>query len=262
MAPGVWNCATFASTSARSVRNRRSEVVVTLLQDTSIVFIPGLLCDARLWRDQLLGVSGLAPGIVADVSLDESVEDMASRLLDSAPARFVLVALSMGGYVAFEVMRKAPERVLALALFSTTAAPDSSARTAERERMLSSLEIGRFEGVTSRLLPRLVHADQLPGRVGSELAAMAHRVGREAFVRQQRAILRRPDSRPLLASIATPTLVAVGDSDQLTPPDEAVAIFRALPSPSFHLFHRCGHLPAIENPRETTNVLRNWLASF
>jgi len=90
---------------------------------------------------------------------------------------------------------------------------------------------------------------------------MAQRVGGAAFVRQQTAILHRPDSRPLLASLDIPVLVAVGDGDVLTPPAESVAMFRALPRPSFHLFHRCGHLPAIEQPEETCGVLRRWLAS-
>lgn len=224
-----------------------------------ILFIPGLLCDARLWRDQQAALSDLAPTLVADVTLDDSVAAMAARLLAAAPPRFTLIALSMGGYVAFEVLRQARARVEALALLDTTAAPDPPERSAEREAALNSLSTGRFAGVTTRMLPRLIDEQHLHGPVGDDLKAMAQRVGGAAFVRQQTAILNRPDSRPLLGSLDMPVLVAVGDGDVLTPPSESVAMFRALRRPAFHLFHRCGHLPAIEQPEETSTVLRRWL---
>ncbi|KQW72069.1 alpha/beta hydrolase [Phenylobacterium sp. Root77] len=226
-----------------------------------IVFIPGLLCDERLWRDQQAALADLAPSIVADVTRDDSVAGMAARLLADAPPRFSVVALSMGGYVAFEVLRQARERVGAVALLDTSAAPDAPGRSAEREAALASLSRGRFAGVTDRLLPRLIDEQHLGGPVGEDLKAMAQRVGGEAFVRQQTAILNRPDSRPLLGSLDIPALVAVGDGDVLTPPSESVAMFRALPRPWFHLFHRCGHLPAIEQPEETSALLRRWLAT-
>lgn len=226
---------------------------------TALIFVPGLLCDARLWRDQAAGLADLAPVSIADITLDDSVEAIAARLLAAAPPRFTLIALSMGGYVAFEVLRQARERVEAIALFSTSAAPDPPARAAERQASLASLKAGRFAGVTDRLLPRLIDARHVDGPVGADLKAMAGRVGGEAFVRQQTAILNRPDSRPLLPDLDIPTLVAVGDGDVLTPPTEAVAMFRALPRPRFHLFHRCGHLPAIEQPNTTTELLRGWL---
>ena len=225
-----------------------------------LVFIPGLLCDDRLWRDQSQALGEVASCVIADVTLDEDVVAMAARLLRRAPPRFSLVALSMGGYVAFEVLRQAPERVNALALFDTSAAPDAPGRSAERKAALVSLAAGRFVGVTNRMLPRLIDQQHLSGPVGRELQAMAERVGQDAFVRQQAAIMNRPDSRPLLASIRVACLVGVGDGDVLTPPSESVAIFRALARPRFHLFHRCGHLPAIEQPEQTSDVLRRWLA--
>jgi pimeloyl-ACP methyl ester carboxylesterase len=226
-----------------------------------IVFVPGLLCDERLWRDQAKALSDLTTCCTADVTKDATVGEMAARLLAAAPPRFTLIALSMGGYVAFEVLRQASDRVQALALFDTSASPDPPGRAAERRAALNSLSSGRFVGVTNRMLPRLVDEQHLDGPVGQELRAMAERVGGEAFARQQRAILTRPDSRPLLPSISIPTLVGVGDGDVLTPPEEAVTIFRGVQHPSFHLFHRCGHLPAIEQPEATTDVIRAWLGT-
>ncbi len=226
----------------------------------SILFLPGLLCDARLWRDQVAGLAEIADARVADLTLDTSVAAMAERALATAAPRFALGALSMGGYVAFEILRRAPERVTRLALVATSASPDTPERAVRRRAALSSLRHGRFAGVTRRLLPQLVHPDRVDTPVGDAVRAMAERVGGEAFERQQTAILGRPDSRPLLASIRVPTLVAVGDADVLTPPAESRALFRAIPGASLHVFGRCGHLPAMERPASTTALLRGWLA--
>lgn len=230
--------------------------------NTPIVFIPGLLCDGRLWRDQVAALSPRAPCVVADVTQDDGVASMAQRLLASAPRRFKLIGLSMGGYVAFEVLRQARERVEALALLDTSAAPDTPARSAERQAAIQSLQHGRFSGVTDKLLPSLVDPRHLHGPVAEEIKAMALRVGPEAFIRQQHAIMARPDSRPMLAELDMPALVAVGDGDAITPPMEAVTIFRGLPNSSFHLFHRCGHLPALEQPDATSDLLLRWIDSL
>lgn len=226
---------------------------------TPLVLLPGLLCDERLWRDQLAGLDDVADGQVADLALDDSVEAMAARVLAQAPARFALAALSMGGYVAFELLRRAPERITHLALLATSAAPDSPERARQRRAAMASMKLGRFVGVTDRMLPQLIHGAHIAGPVGQEVQDMAVRVGGEAFLRQQTAILGRPDSRPLLAKIKVPTLVAVGDADQLTPPADAREIHAGVAGSRLHVFERCGHLPPMESPDETTAVLRNWL---
>jgi len=225
-----------------------------------LVFLPGLLCDERLWRDQAAALGDVAEASIADLTRDDSVEAMARRVLAAAPERFALAALSMGGYVAFEILRQAPDRVTRLALVATKATPDSAERAARRRAAISSLAHGRFVGVTRRMLPELVHPDRVHTDVGDEVRAMAERVGGEAFLRQQAAILGRPDSRPLLSSIAVPTLVAVGDADALTPPPESVAMHRAIAGSTLRVFARCGHLPAMELPDQTTALLRDWLA--
>jgi pimeloyl-ACP methyl ester carboxylesterase len=125
---------------------------------------------------------------------------------------------------------------------------------------MSSLRHGRFAGVTKRMLPQLIHPDRVASALGDDVRAMAERVGGDAFLRQQTAILGRPDSRPLLASISVRTLVAVGDSDVLTPRDESEVIHRGIVDASLHVFGRCGHLPAMEHPEITTALLRGWLA--
>lgn len=224
-----------------------------------LVLLPGLLCDDRLWREQVAGLRDVAEGLVADLTLDESVEAMAARVLAQAPERFALAALSMGGYVAFEILRQAPDRVTRAALMATSAAPDSPSRAAERRAAMKAMKFGRFLGVTDRMLPQLIHPDHVGGEIGREVMEMAGRVGAEAFLRQQTAILGRPDSRPLLANIRIPTLVAVGDDDRLTPLAEAREIHEGVAGSRLHVFERCGHLPPMEAPQETTAVLRDWL---
>ena len=224
-----------------------------------VVFLSGLLCDQGVWRAQVQALADVAATGVPALTLDDSVGRMASRVLAAAPPRFALVGLSMGGYVALEVMRQAPERVTRLALLDTSARPDTPERAAQRRAGLASLDRGRFAGVTGPVLRRLVHPDRMSGPVGDELRAMAARVGAPAFLRQQHAILARPDARPGLGRIAVPTLVGVGDSDAVTPPDDARELQRSIPEAVLHVFERCGHLPVIEQLAAASAVLRRWL---
>lgn len=226
---------------------------------SAIVFLPGLLCDEALWIHQVAELRDLAPCIVIDLTKDDSISAMAERVAREAPSRFVVVASSMGGYVAFELIRRFPERLSALALLDTSAAPDSPDRAAQRRAGIEALAHGRFQGVTGRLLPKLLHARHVNGAVGNLVRAMALRVGKDAYIRQQRAILGRIDSRPFLNVIKVPTLVAVGQQDAVTPHDDSFAIHAAIPHSQMHVFANCGHLPPIESPHETTILLKNWI---
>lgn len=226
-----------------------------------LLLLPGLLNDAGLWAAQVRELADIADAQVADLTGDDSVTAMAARAPAKAPPRFALAGLSMGGYVAFEILRQAPERVTRLALLDTSATPDSPERAEQRRAAMDSLRLGRFLGVTGRLLPQLVHPDHVAGPVGDAVRAMAARVGGAAFLRQQQAILDRPDSTRLLASITVPTLVAVGDSDRLTPPADAQLMHHAIAGANFHCFAHCGHLPPLEKPSETSAVLRTWLTN-
>ena len=116
--------------------------------------------------------------------------------------------------------------------------------------------------MTRKLLPQLVHASRVDGEVGEAVMAMAQRVGRDAFLRQQRAILDRPDSLPLLPTIAVPTLIGVGEDDRMTLPEESRLLHERIPGARLHVFARCGHLPPMEVPQETTAVLRDWLQAW
>lgn len=225
-----------------------------------VVLLPGLLCDQALWRPQIEALADRVAPMVADLTLDDNVQDMARRALAAAPWRFDLVALSMGGYVALEIMRQAPERVRSLALIDTSARPDTAERADRRRAGIESLRHGTFRGVTQPLMSELVHTSKTQGPVAESLKAMAARVGGPAFVRQQTAILNRPDARPFLSDIHVPTLIAVGDEDRITPPEVALEMQASIPDARLHVFESCGHLPALEQPEETSALLRRWIA--
>jgi pimeloyl-ACP methyl ester carboxylesterase len=232
---------------------------MTPLDRPALVLLPGLLCDARLWRDQAEGLSDVADVSIPDLTEGDSMAALASRVLSDAPRRFALAGLSMGGYVALEIMRRAPERVTRLALIDTSARQDDEKRAAQRRMGLAMAERGRFVGVSPTILRELVHESRLDTEVGREVMAMAQRVGKAAFVRQVRAILDRPDSRPDLSGILVPTLVAVGDADVRTPPAYAEELHAGIHGSTYHVFAHCGHLPPLEVPEETTAVLRRGL---
>lgn len=227
----------------------------------SLLLLPGLLCDARLWRDQVAALAPLARPVVADLTLDDRVEAMAARALAALDGPFALVGLSMGGYVALEVMRQAPGRVTRLALLDTGARADTDEQKRRRRGLISLSRSGQFRGVTPRLLPSLIHSSRLEGPVAAEVMAMAERVGKDAFLRQQEAIMHRIDSRPLLASIAVPTLVGVGADDALTPPSLAAEMAALIPGARLRHFAHAGHLPTMETPEAVNAALAAWLTA-
>ena len=227
---------------------------------TPLVLVPGLLCDDRLWRHQAEHLADLVDTTIADVTRDASMPDMARTVLDVAPERFALAGLSMGGYVALEVMRDAPERVARLALLDTSARADTPEQTATRWELIELSQRGRFDEVPRKLLPNIVHPDRLDDeRLTSTVFAMAEAVGPEAFVRQEEAIIGRPDGRGDLPCIACPTLVLCGREDALTPMHLHEEMAGLIPGSWLRVIDRCGHLSALERPEGVTAALREWL---
>ncbi|MBR0653118.1 alpha/beta fold hydrolase [Roseomonas terrae] len=226
-----------------------------------LLLLPGLLCDARLWRDQAAALAPIAAPVVADLTLDDRIEAMAERALASLEGPFALAGLSMGGYVALEVMRRAPGRVTRLALLDTSARPDTEEQKRRRRGLISLSRSGQFRGVTPRLLPSLIHPSRLDGPVADDVMAMAERVGKEAFLRQQEAIMNRVDSRPGLSQIAVPTLVGVGAADVLTPPELAAEMAALIPGARLRHFAGTGHLPTMETPEAVNATLAAWLVA-
>ena len=224
---------------------------------SDLVLLPGLICDERLWRDVMTGLD--ARSTVADLTRDDSIAAMAARTLAAAPARFALAGLSMGGYVAFEIMRQAPERVTHLALFDTSARPDDEARKATRRKGIEMVGQGKFIGVSRGLLGSLVAPQHLGTPVAKEVQDMSERVGQAAYLRQQVAIMNRVDSRPGLGAIAVPTLVGVGELDKMTPPELAEEIAAGISGAELVRFPDSAHLPTMENPEAVVAAMQGWL---
>jgi pimeloyl-ACP methyl ester carboxylesterase len=225
-----------------------------------IVLVPGLLVTARLYAEQIPALWRLGPVTVADHTRDDSMAAIARRILADAPPRFALAGLSMGGYVAFEIVRQAPERVARLALLSTSARLDPPEITERRHRQIAFAQEGRFGDLADMQFPLLVHRSRREDEgLQTLVRLMADETGGEAFVREQTAIIGRADSRPDLARIACPTLVVVGDGDELIAPESSVEIADSIPGARLVTVAECGHLSTLERPAQVTAALTEWL---
>jgi pimeloyl-ACP methyl ester carboxylesterase len=200
--------------------------------------------------------------MVADHRRDDTTEAIAARILTDAPPRFALAGLSMGGYIAFAMLRQAPERIAKLALLDTSARPDTPEQSAAREKFIAMAQAGKLPEIVDMLAPRFLHRDRHNDQTLNRIVRdMAADTGADAFVRQERAIMTRPDSRPLLASIKCPTLVLVGEGDELTPPDLAKEIAGGIAGARLTVVPNSGHLSTIEQPDAVNAALAEWLQS-
>jgi len=228
---------------------------------TELILLPGLLCDEALWAHQTETLADLADITVADLTQDETIAAMAERVLAWAPANFALAGLSMGGYVAQEIMRQAPKRVEKLALLDTAVHADSPEQKKIRQGFLNQLELGDFKGVTSKLLPLLIHPDRLQDEgFLAVIQGSAENVGSEAYVRQQTAIMGRVDGGEDLKNIQCPTLVLCGRQDILTPLPLHEEMAAEIPNAALVVIEDCGHLAPLERPRAVSAAMRYWLA--
>ncbi|MGD9784821.1 MAG: alpha/beta fold hydrolase [Hyphomicrobiaceae bacterium] len=227
----------------------------------NLVLVPGLLCTEDLFAAQIEGLGQTAAISVADHSSHDSIGAIAASILAAAPPRFALAGLSMGGYVAFEILRQAGDRVVRLALLDTSARPDTPEQTANRRRLVAIAQKKGIDVPAREMFPRLVApARSDDGALQTAFLSMAADTGAEAFARQQSAIAGRPDSRQMLTAISCPTLVLVGSEDQLTPPDLASEMADAIPGATLKLIAGAGHLSTLEEPAAVTAALLAWLS--
>lgn len=225
---------------------------------TPVFFLPGLLEDADAFAFQVEQLREAAACTVADLTRSQTIADLAQDALGQAPAgRFALAGHSMGGYVALEVVRRAPERVDRLALLNTHARPDSAEATENRRRLMALAEKD-FEGVIGSLLPKLLQAKR-EGELSGAITEMALACGKEAFLRQERAIIGRIDSRPHLAKIRCPTLVVAARHDALMPVELLEELARGIPGATLAIVEDSGHMASLEQPREVAELLAAWL---
>jgi pimeloyl-ACP methyl ester carboxylesterase len=227
---------------------------------TPIVLIPGLACTAELFAPQIPVLWRHGPVAVASTLEGDSIDALTAAILRDAPPRFALAGLSMGGYIALEIVRQAPERVLRLALLDTAARPDTPEQSAQRRALIARSDAGELEAVLRQIAPNLLHPDHRDDATLIETQVrMGLAVGPAGFARQQAAIIGRIDSRPSLSAIAVPTLVLVGDRDALTPPDRSEEMAAAIPNARLVVVPDCGHASSLEQPAAVTAALEDWL---
>lgn len=226
------------------------------------VLVPGLTNSPRLYAEQLPALWQFGPVMVADHTRHDSVAAIAGSILAAAPPRFALAGLSMGGYVSFEIIRQAPQRVAKLALLDTSARAGTPEQAERRRQLMTMAATGRYAEAVDALFPTFVHRDRRNDEALRQLVrAMAEETGPQAFIRQQQAIMDRPDSRPGLSAIACPSVVVVGDGDELTPPELSREIAGGIATARLVVISDCGHLSTLERPQAVTAALVAWLES-
>jgi len=227
----------------------------------TLILIPGLLCDAALWAHQVVGLSDVADVQVADITGEITMVDLARSILVDAPDKFAVAGLSMGGYVAQEIMRQEPNRVTHLALLDTNARADTAVQSANRKALMTEAEAGGFDDIAPKLLPKLVNAEHArTPAIANVVLQMAARVGVNGFLNQQDAIMGRVDGRADLAHIDCPTLVLCGADDELTPPKVHEEMADGIGgNATLVMVPDCGHLSPLEQPQAVNAALRAWL---
>jgi len=225
-----------------------------------ILLVPGLVSSPRIFSPVVPALWRFGPVTVANHIRDDNMGAIARRILAEAPPRFALAGHSMGGYIAFEIMRQAPERVAKLALINTQARPDTPEATARRRGMIARARNGEYRGVLDELFPGFVHPSRRDDAGLRQLVYdMGDDVGVEALIRQQTAVMSRPDSRPTLAWIKCPTLVLTGDEDHTIPNSLSVEMADGIPGAKLVILPDCCHLPQPEQPKATADALVEWL---
>lgn len=229
------------------------------MSNTPFLLIPGLNSTPEVFRHLVPALWPLGPVTVANHTEGEGIEGIAASILRDAPQRFALLGFSMGGYLAFEIVRRAPERVTRLCLLDTTARPDSPEATTKRRQKIAIARDGGFSKTLDGAYDDAVHPDHI-GRADlrSLSKAMSLAVGAETYIRHQEAIIARPDSRPTLATIRVPTTVIVGDADKITPPDAAREMADGIAGSRLTVIERAGHMAVIEQPEATIGAIVAW----
>ncbi len=226
----------------------------------NLILIPGLLNDERLWKYQIMALKEQAHIIVPEIKGYSDICTQARYILQKAPEKFALGGLSMGGYIAMEIIKQAPERISKVAFLDTTWQIDDKEKKGQRENMIKLSAHGRFEGVTSLILKQILAQENLENHaLIAEIKAMAKDTGQQEFVNQQKLILSRTCSVDTLAHIQVPTFCLVGAEDKITPPTIMKKMAASLPKGYFCEIPKAGHLPPLEQPDIVNALMQIWM---
>ena len=225
-----------------------------------LVLLPAMMCDARVFLPQLISLSADHSVMVAPVTGGERIEEIASDLLGQLPARFALAGLGLGGAVALELLRRAPDRITRLALMATSPLAESPAFAVTREPRIVAARAGRLVDCIRDELPDTALAPgPMRSMVQAQVLAMALSLGPEVFVRQSRAMQRRKDQQATLRRLTQPILILCGEYDNITPVRRHEVMAELIPFSRLEVIADAGAIPTLEQPAAVTQALRDWL---
>lgn len=229
-------------------------------ETTPTVLVPGLASSSRIWLPVLPVLWTFGPVTVVNHSRDDSMGAIARRILKDAPQRFALAGHSMGGYIAFEIMRQAPERVIRLALLNTQARLDTPEVTARRRDQIEKAKDGKLQEVMEAVFPLLVHPSRVNDAMLKQLKTdMASDTGAQGFINNQTAMLGRADSLPTLTAIRCPTMVLTSDQDLLISNERSKEMAEGIRDACLVTIPECGHLSQAERPAAVSEALADWM---
>lgn len=228
----------------------------------TVVLLPGLQSDHTSWTYQIEHLQDRYDVTVpTGYHAKGSIVEMADCIIDQLPPRFHFVAWSMGGYIALQMLPKIRERLISFVLISTSAQPEDSANTQRRLENLATAEQEGMAAANERSLAfSCLDVEKLSASQRAAIKRSAVELGTDAYRAQQHAIIKRPDGRDNLPIVSCPTLVIVGDSDEVTPPDRAMEIHDGIPTSELVVINNCGHCPPLEYPARVNNLLDNWFS--
>ena len=225
-----------------------------------LVLIPPMLCDARVYYAQLATLSAHVPITFAPITGGDRIEEMASDILSWLPKKFALAGMGMGGMVAMEVLRRAPERVSRVAFISTNAQADTPEISALREPLIIAAKAGRYDdAIHGEMNPAWLAPGPYRADVMSLVSDMAHALGPEVYVRQSRAMQRRKDQQNIMRKIKQPALVMCGEHDAQNSLRRHEFLAELIPYAKLEIIAKAGHLPSLENADAVTQALKTWL---
>lgn len=230
-----------------------------MIERIPLLLLPGLLNDAELWRDQMTALEDIAVCTVGDLTQGDTMQAVTDAVLAQAPPRFALAGFSMGGFVAQQIVRTAPERALRLALIGSSMHADSPERAAQRASQVASVRLpGRFTGFGDTLMRRYIDASRLDDvALVQRVRAMTARLGAEVFLQQ--SALQRVDGHDVLRAYQDPVLIVCGANDRITPVSISEEMQALIPHATLVVVPGSGHLVPLEKPAEVSAALRAWL---
>lgn len=225
-----------------------------------LVLVPGMMCDHRVFEPQIRALGQERAVTVVPVASGERIEEIAQFLLDQLPERFALAGLSMGGIVAMELLKRVPKRITRLCLMASSPLPEPPAQAAAREPLIVGARAGRLDEVMGEAMrPEFLAPGPQRIEVMATVRGMARDLGADVFIRQSRALQRRPDQQSTLRKCRVPTLILCGAHDTLTPVRRHEFMAGLIPDARLQVLPDAGHLPTLETPEAVTQAFRDWL---